>query len=645
MRALLLLILFVANSFAATRIKDLTTILGTGTSNNVLLQANLGGANNPTIRYNSTEAKWQRSDDGINFSDIGSGSSDEFNILLNTTFEKATYDESWTTTGSTSTRSKETSILLPGKTGAFKSVASSQNLVLYQDATTSAAQLAGLQGYVSAWIYNSAPSVTICARAAGVTLSGNNCLTLATDSLYKQYVIPVVLSATSNGVYISGTGITGTTIVGKVTVGLLPNMMPEVAQAQIASEAYFAGTVNCLWSRTSTTLGAFTADADCPGPTVTQNNIGSTQTTDADLPRVTVNNLPAGKYVVKFITGLATGASVASSASITDGTTTCAEFLVNTTTSIDATNIECVFEYTASGNRTFEIYARTASSTIEISNTSGTGSNRNTRFLLYYYPPASKIYSQECGDLRNCTNVFSAEVSSTGTVSGENLDWISGNCTNANPRVCTYNSSIFTVAPNCTVSAIDTTDRGATISAISSSSVSIGTFNTGGTASAQATKIICQKASTDFKAQSLITGTFANVMTTPGISKPKTCYYAFGGASATLASPTVCSTGTCVEVYDSCGTGTPPAFNSTGFYTGMTFSSGTFANSTPVRCACTSSAGVSGASNECYPIFFTGGNTWSSNSSGGYVVSTTHYSSAGSGINSYVFLECEGQAP
>jgi hypothetical protein len=591
MRALLLLILFVANSFAATRIKDLTTIFGTGTSNNVLLQANLGGANNPTIRYNSTEAKWQRSDDGISFSDIGSGSSDEFNILLNTTFEKATYDESWTTTGSTSTRSKETSILLPGKTGAFKSVASSQNLVLYQDSTTAAAQLAGLQGYVSAWVYNSAPSVTICARAAGVTLSGNNCLTLATDSLYKQYVIPVVLSATSNGVYISGTGITGTTIVGKVTVGLLPDMMPEVSQAQLAGSSYFNGTASCTWSRTSTTLGAFTTTAACPGPTIQEQNIGSWQTTDSDLPRQTVNNLPPGKYKATFIVITGTGTlSSNSSFAITDGTTTCQETGVTGEVRGENTILSCVFNYTGVSNGVFELQSRASSGSTSIFNDTGTGYKRSSQFFLEYYPPSSKVYSQNSSDTDwvSC-GLTTSDFTGMGTVSSiedrcmrdgsdllVRLKFTSGTSTAVEARVnlklggVALTSASSSVIPSISyvgeagVSTSSTTFFSDSV--LIEPSVAYMTFGlqsstanklTKATGSAaigtSATVSIYARIPVNGWVKNQITGSFANVVTTAGVSKPTLVSAAIDASEAitendssfitscTNADPSVCT--------------------------------------------------------------------------------------------------------
>jgi hypothetical protein len=134
-------------------------------------------------------------------------------------------------------------------------------------------------------------------------------------------------------------------------------------------------------------------------------------------------------------------------------------------------------------------------------------------------------------------------------------------------------------------------------------------------------------------------------MTVPNISKPKTCYYAFGGAAATLASPTVCSVGTCVEVVDTCAAGTPPAFASTGIYTNVTFAAGTFSNSSYVHCDCTSYPSADNASGECNLYRDTGDQSWSSDSSGGYVFNVDSATDAGTQQNSYVSISCEGQAP
>jgi hypothetical protein len=142
----------------------------------------------------------------------------------------------------------------------------------------------------------------------------------------------------------------------------------------------------------------------------------------------------------------------------------------------------------------------------------------------------------------------------------------------------------------------------------------------------------------------IIIGQFNEVMTVPNVTKPKTCYYAFGGASATLASPTECITGTCVEVVDTCGTVSPPAWITTAVYRDVTFANGTWANSSAVQCSCVSWDTTGGLPRQCQPFFETGNDSWSSNASGGLVISLQ--SSVGSSeATGYIQLKCEGQAP
>jgi hypothetical protein len=143
----------------------------------------------------------------------------------------------------------------------------------------------------------------------------------------------------------------------------------------------------------------------------------------------------------------------------------------------------------------------------------------------------------------------------------------------------------------------------------------------------------------------VIIGSFNEVMTTPGIGKPKTCYYAFGGASATLAAPTECATGTCVEVVDTCGTGSAPTRAAQGVYDVVTFAAGTFANSSFIKCDCEAYDVTTATTRQCDTQFKTGNQTWASNSSGGANINIISSDLTGTGQDTYVSLKCEGQAP
>ena len=82
------------------------------------------------------------------------------------------------------------------------------------------------------------------------------------------------------------------------------------------------------------------------------------------------------------------------------------------------------------------------------------------------------------------TNVWSATVAADGTVSNENVEWISSNCTNASPRVCSFTNSTNGVL-NCS------TDLEA-VTASTTTSISIA-------GNSNITKVICQKVILDFK--------------------------------------------------------------------------------------------------------------------------------------------------
>ena len=99
-----------------------------------------------------------------------------------------------------------------------------------------------------------------------------------------------------------------------------------------------------------------------------------------------------------------------------------------------------------------------------------------------------------------CETEFSAKVSITGVVSDESLDWLSG-CTNsAGSGVCTFNTNVFTVTPNCSMNirgAASGADRTVQINTDSASSMSFITVSNT-TLSSLGFTLTCQKQGTDF---------------------------------------------------------------------------------------------------------------------------------------------------
>jgi hypothetical protein len=187
--------------------------------------------------------------------------------------------------------------------------------------------------------------------------------------------------------------------------------LTNVSQAQFIGSAYFATTGSCTWSRTNTALGAFSTNSSCPGPTVEFNPSTSTiQTTDADLPKVTVNNLPPGEYLI-----MVTGSALPSAASINtfainDGTTTSGRGLGPQSAGARAQfTIVGNFSYTTTANRTFEIYGAASSGNVVIENDGGT---ELMKFAIYRYPSTSEIaYRHDLINWRVDANISGANPS------------------------------------------------------------------------------------------------------------------------------------------------------------------------------------------------------------------------------------------
>lgn len=126
----------------------------------------------------------------------------------------------------------------------------------------------------------------------------------------------------------------------------------------------FAGTASCVWTLTNnTTPSAFSTDSDCPAPTLVETgSIGTPQTTDADLPQVTINSLPIGCYeVAAHGTAFNTTDTANLYIGINDGTNTRGLVLSAAGSSSGADtpwfHTSAVFCYGSSGNKTFAIYA------------------------------------------------------------------------------------------------------------------------------------------------------------------------------------------------------------------------------------------------------------------------------------------------
>lgn len=210
-------------------------------------------------------------------------------------------------------------------------------------------------------------------------------------------------------------------------------------------------------------LGSVTWDAAASADTLSHSAIA-------------IPNGLKGKNGVGYCSIMTPSGSAIHSLQVYDGTNILSSDSIYSNTNPQRTYVTFIFP--TSGNITLRLYANANEPSVTIDDCYLGTSNG---IALSQFKPQ---------------DVFSALVSNTGTVTSENVDFINGNCTNADPRVCTFNGGIFSVAPNCT------TDNAA-ITAVSSSSVSI---DQNGTQS----YIICQKASVDSPSVAYKSDTFAN---------------------------------------------------------------------------------------------------------------------------------------
>lgn len=148
-------------------------------------------------------------------------------------------------------------------------------------------------------------------------------------------------------------------------------------------QASIRETVNCVWTRTSASTGEFTADTDCPGPTVDiQASAGGTiQTTDADLPRFTVLGLTAGVCDVSIDATIDGNGSTADlTLGINDGTSERGyQTVMSHAAGEHRIHVSSIFNYASMATRSFNLIATSASGDLRLLNNSNI---RRTTFKI-----------------------------------------------------------------------------------------------------------------------------------------------------------------------------------------------------------------------------------------------------------------------
>lgn len=477
------------------------------------------------------------------------------NLLADPSFEKSSLTD-WSC--SLGTKTIDTTNKTDGAQ-SLKIVSSGAGVRCTQTVTTNAASLKGLQMVARLAVNTTDTAGQVCALVDG---TDTNCATVpftTTANPFAVIEVPFVGGSTSNGiVYKSATTTTQPTYLDEAFTGRA-QIFQTVNGAQLMGTVTVTGC-SAAWSNTSTSLSSFGTQTGC-----TYTATGQALAPSTNLPAFKFASLPAGDYRIEY-----EGALILPTASnsayfqFSDGTNSARELSQINSGSANAsgTGLSQSISYaTTQTNVTLELKGRVnAGGTATVF---GQTSNPGV-FKLWYFPPPSRIYSTLCQDPRQCETIFSAVVTSSGSITQQSAgnsayNWLSG-CTNASPSVCSFVSGVFVNAAPACVAITDNAGsnvQGIQLTNVSTSGISARVTNMSTGVAFQGNFVIhCQKNALDYdnSYKRYIVGTFQNVPTVSGISSPKL----FGaqvtttsGAVAnnkgavittcTAANPTVCS--------------------------------------------------------------------------------------------------------
>jgi hypothetical protein len=416
------------------------------------------------------------------------------NELENPNFEHSTVTTGWTVANATA--SADTSTPFEGKKSL--SLALTGALSLSQSSTINAARKLGVQMVASLWVKSDDVSdLQLCSLKNGAedkcTVTGG----YVQGSGWRQLTVSFLGDSTSNGLKLKSTDTTGTVLVDQAFVGVgspVVDFTPDMVYSASVSSGNTVSLENTDWITTCSWSSG----------TLTCNFVTSNFTVVPNCWAIPIGN-SQGQRVIVF----------------------------------SATTSQVVFinrsnDGTANQNVDLNIFCQKQ------------GADYKT----------SKAYVAS-GSVALNTTEYSAKISNLGVVDRENTDFINGNCTNANPRVCTFTSGRFTVAPNCVVTAVGGNGFIASFSAeASTTQVEIQTSLDNGAATQYTTYLFCQKQGADYTAafNPVIVGSFQGYNSTPGSSSPKIYSAEISGTGAvskefgdlingncTSATPSVCT--------------------------------------------------------------------------------------------------------
>lgn len=169
--------------------------------------------------------------------------------------------------------------------------------------------------------------------------------------------------------------------------------LSEASQASLYGTSFTSGTTSCSWSITQTTYAAdFSADTDCPAPTVT----GSVTAPATKVPQIVLTNHPPGKYKVSMTVGVLTSVAAENAACRlvdSSGTLLASTAVRQASGGQFSVSLIGVIEYSTSGSHDIKFQCLSGSGSVD---TATNLVQRNMTWTVERFPLESQIaYTQD----------------------------------------------------------------------------------------------------------------------------------------------------------------------------------------------------------------------------------------------------------
>lgn len=304
----------------------------------------------------------------------GGGAISELNLIQDNNSDFETFNGSaftnWTASGGSISQATSGSNLLIGASSAVFN-ASSASQTFTSDAITvtssTVALLGGANGTASCWLKTTATDYKLQVYDGTNVIAERTIPALAAPKVIAV-AFPIPTSGTIAVRVISASDAADLAIdncyLGSTTVF-------DISQSELYGTWNNAGTASCDWNTSSTSFADFSADTDCPTPTVT----GKVTAAATKVPHIVLSNHPPGKYVVSFAgTLLNEGTNDPYQCRLVDDSGTVLSSLGGASGLNDGagSNIKFpvgysgVITYSTSGTHTIKIQCKTAATTVHV---------------------------------------------------------------------------------------------------------------------------------------------------------------------------------------------------------------------------------------------------------------------------------------